>query len=112
MAMSNAQKGAWLGLANVAVVALGFATREARYLREGIGIVLWMTVLGLPPGLLTGIVLGKLAARIPERYRLVAFVTLAFAVVAALGMLTNLGRYIPLAWIPTAAAAALLARWT
>jgi hypothetical protein len=109
--LSNGLKGTLLGAANVCVVALGFAVMEFRDASEAVQVFWLVAIIGMLPGMGTGLVLGTLAGRL-EHGRLPILVTLALAMVVLLGTMLGTDELILLASIPTIAAASILERWT
>ena len=82
--LSNGLKGTLLGAANVFVVSLGFAVMEFRDTSEAVQVFWLVAIIGMLPGMGTGLVLGVLAGRL-ENGRLPILVTLALAMVVLLG---------------------------
>jgi hypothetical protein len=101
--------GAILGWTNVILVAYAMHASDPSL---HMGLIL---SIGLIPGTVTGAVVGLVAgatAAKPWRRRALALVVPAALVVAFLGCVFDLERYIVLAWIPTIAGCLLLERAT
>jgi hypothetical protein len=133
-AMPAFLKGATLGVANVAAIAVlaGIAIsatpmhgapallasefRHASRIEAIVGIAVTIGLLGLVPGILAGTIIGWLAGQTARwqrhGWRFVVFVVPAVVVTAVLGVAFDATALILPACIPTAVAAALLARHT
>jgi hypothetical protein len=105
-----AGQGTVVAIVNVLVIAiaLGVAERDA-------GLPILVAVVGCAPALALGALLGWLAgltATKSPRWRAVMLALPAFGLVAVLGTTVGLTAAVPLACIPTLAAALVLERWT
>lgn len=109
-------KGALLGAANVLFVVIGCGASD-----ESMFTFLVVLIGGAIPGVVTGLLLGHLAAVLKETPRLVRSIVLAGGGVAAVVLLgfafgfmnaSDERQIVILACIPTAVGALLLERWT
>ncbi len=107
---SGATKGFLLAVANVVVIALGIAMMEGD--AEALAVV---TMFGMVPGVIAGVVLGVFAARLESAgvgVRIVALTFPTVGVVVVLGTMFTMDALIPVASIPSVVAALVLERWT
>jgi hypothetical protein len=110
---SAVSSGVLLGAANTAVIGVGIAVACAPA-GQRVDVFAGITALGLCPGMLAGLVIGRLAAAVEGRpvVRFAALGVLGLATVVALGMVAGLPNFIVPAFIPTLVATAILERST
>ena len=104
-------RGAFLGLANVLVIALGIAIRE----HGGFEAFAALSIIGALPALLAGLLIGIIADRTGRwqvTTRLVVIITPALLVVMFIGCAVGFDAYVTLSFMPTIAAALYLEQRT
>ncbi|HSK02118.1 MAG TPA: hypothetical protein VK932_12790 [Kofleriaceae bacterium] len=104
--------GMTLAAINVVVIALGIAFWEPR---PHAGIVMFVMMFGMVPGVALGAFLGFLAGTLnthPVWFRRAVLVVPAFLLVAVLGAELSMTQLVPVSCIPTLAAALYLERAT
>lgn len=104
--------GAWLGLVNTLVIAIGMSAGEAR---DRIGAVMLISIIACLPALLTGAVLGVIAGELaasPVWLRRALIIPPALGLVGGLGLLFGMTTFVPVACIPTLACSLYLERRT
>jgi hypothetical protein len=113
MRVSPVAKGALLAIANTVLVAAAFPAWDGKS-DPALAVSVWVLQFGLPPAILTGIVLGWLASVIHARpwVRIALLLPSAIAVVVMLGAAFGLEGMILLSSIPTAVGVLILERWT
>ena len=109
--MKSRVYGAFLGLVNTAVIALGIAVREHGGSQAFTALLILGSFIGVPAGIAIGSI-ARRTAHSPVPARLIAIIAPAFFIVTVFGTLARFDAYIALAFLPTIAAAMILERKT